>query len=299
VVNGGDEVIGGKGQQVHWVTGKGGVGKSAVAAALAAKFASQGLKTLLVELGSTSFYGNFLNLDAIGFHPKIWQGLDTPVEVALWSGEECLREYALYLIKVETLYRLFFENPVSQSLIQIAPGLEELAITGKATSSPRKHGPPLEYDRIVIDAFATGHFLSLLRAPAAMAKTIRFGPMYDQSVSIDRYLRDHEFTHFHLVTIPEDLPTTETLELATELRTITENAPQVWLNRWIDLQGRPMPETAERETADVFDSYLLRVHQRQESSLKRLNEIQSVQKLPMIWHTEPNTVLRGIMEAIK
>jgi hypothetical protein len=65
------------------------------------------------------------------------------------------------------------------------------------------------------------------------------------------------------------------------------------------LQGRPMPETAERETADVFDSYLLRVHQRQESSLKRLNEIQSVQKLPMIWHTEPNTVLRGIMEAIK
>lgn len=292
-------------QQVHWVTGKGGVGKSAVAAAMAMKFALEGRKTLLVEIGTTSFFENFLGLPQVGFHPVSYdlsslnpnsppsQTASGGLDVALWAGEECLKEYAIYLIKVETLYRLFFENPVSKSLIQIAPGLEELAITGKATSHPRKHGPPLDYERIVIDSFATGHFAALIKSPQAMAQSIRFGPMHDQSQSIDRYLSNPDFSKYHIVSLPEDLPTTEALELANEIEKLTKQIPQIWLNKWISLNDRP-----KNPNPSVFDQYLQRVERRQNHSLDRLTKHLKTQCLPMIWHTDSNQVLTGLIGAI-
>jgi anion-transporting ArsA/GET3 family ATPase len=62
-------------------------------------------------------------------------------------------------------------------LIQVAPGLLEIAQLGQITSGFRKHGPQFNFDEIVIDAPATGHFLSLLRAPRGLAQVIGSGPM--------------------------------------------------------------------------------------------------------------------------
>lgn len=216
--------------KILFVSGKGGVGKSTIAAALALKSARSGAKTLLVELGNRSFFSlalgqNFEN------SPKSWrEGLD----VALWDGPSCLHEYAVHLIKSEALYRLFFENSVSKALIQVAPGLAELAMLGKITSGPpRNVGPKMPYDTLVVDAFASGHFLAMLRAPLGFAEAIRRGPMGEQSRAIIEVLRDSKICQYHFVTLPEELPVQETQELITDFRKIVLTPPKIWLNRWL------------------------------------------------------------------
>ncbi len=219
-------------KKAHFVTGKGGVGKSVVAAALARALSLKKKPILLAELNENSFYKDYLGLPNISYKPTPWL---PHLDVCQWSPEDCLKEYALHLLKIESLYKLFLENPVSKSLIQIAPGLHELALLGKVTSSPRKHGPPMSYHEIVIDSFATGHFLSLLKAPSAMADAVQFGPMGEQSRGIDRWIRDPDFTEIHIVTIAEELPISETLELYHEIKKEFKLTPKVYLNKMLGL----------------------------------------------------------------
>lgn len=210
------------------VTGKGGVGKSTLAAAYALKYAQAGSKTLLVELGDKSFFERVLPISEVGYRPV---SIQENLSVALWSGESCLKEYAQYLLKIESLYQLFMENPVSKTLIQVAPGLKELAILGKLTSGPRKVGPPLNYDVIVVDAFSTGHFLALLQAPIGMSEAIKFGPMGDQSRSILNVLNDPSRTEIKVVCLPEELPIQEGIELSEKISDIMQIKPDILVNQ--------------------------------------------------------------------
>lgn len=217
--------------EIHFVTGKGGVGKSTIAVGLAVQKALSGKKTLLVELGDQSYFQSFYGLRDVSYEPML---LQKNLEIALWSGSACLKEYARYLLKIEALFKLFYENPVSQSLIQVAPALPELAILGKITSHPRHHGPPMETEVIVVDAFATGHFISLLRAPKGMAEAIRFGPMGEQSRDIEAVIQNENICHYHIVSLPEELPVQETIELYSDLKKEFKIKPRVYLNKVIN-----------------------------------------------------------------
>jgi anion-transporting ArsA/GET3 family ATPase len=75
-------------QEIHFVTGKGGVGKSVVAAALALKKSQEGKKVLLVELGDQSFFQDFFDLNSVGFQPM---QIRPNLSLALWTGEACLQ----------------------------------------------------------------------------------------------------------------------------------------------------------------------------------------------------------------
>ena len=224
-------------QKIHFFTGKGGVGKSLLAASYAHALAekSDDGPVLLAELAERSFYKDFLPLNTVGYKPTVSENLSKNLSICQWSTADCLKEYALHLLKIESLYKLFFENPVSKSLIQVAPGLQELAILGKATSGARGHGPKMQFPKIVIDAFATGHFMSLFRAPKAMSEIISFGPMGEQSRSIDRWLRDPDFCEVHIVTLAEELPTTEAIELYHQIKTEFGITPKVYLNKLLNL----------------------------------------------------------------
>lgn len=231
-------------RKIHFFTGKGGVGKSTLAAAFAQHLAcapskSTSPKILLAELTERSFYNHFFTSEAAELEELSASAKQSlKFDLAQWSPEACLREYALHLLKIESLYKLFFQNPVSRSLIQVAPGLSELAILGKATSSPRRHGPPTLHDEIVLDAFASGHFLNLLRAPKAMFEIISFGPMSEQSRSIDQWIRNPEFTFIHIVTTAEDYAVTETLDLAKTIQSEFKIKPQIYLNKTLGLTGK-------------------------------------------------------------
>lgn len=235
-------------KKAHFVTGKGGVGKSLVAALLARFYSLKSQHVLLAELSEISFYKDYLDLNEIQYKPSPWV---PKVDVCQWSGTECLKEYALHLLKIKKLYELFFENPVTRSLVQVAPGLQELAILGKVTSSPRRHGPAMNYDQLVIDSFATGHFLSLLQSPKAMAETIQFGPMGEQSRSIDKWIRDDNFMNVHVVTTAEELPIAETLELCESLQKQFQIKPKVYLNKLLNISKKDIL-TLDSKAQDVL-----------------------------------------------
>lgn len=286
-------------QQIIFVTGKGGVGKSAVAAALAFKKADAGFKTLLVELGDQSFYQEFFDLPDVNYQPKL---LRKNLDVALWSGTESLKEYARYLLKIESLYRLFFENKVSRTLINVAPALPELAILGKITSGPRKHGPPVPYDFIVVDAYATGHFLSLLRAPRGMARAVQFGPMGEQSRSIDKTVADPEICKFYLVTLPEELPMKETEELDRTLKSEFNIESQWILNRVLETSLKSdQLETAKnsQNTKMNFEAYLHSVLHRQEDFISSLqNKKRSWQILPFLVENDSFALIQKLSQRL-
>lgn len=218
------------GPQLHFVTGKGGVGKSILALSLAQHLAKQGRRVLLSELGEHSFLSELFG-KTIGIKPTV---IGDNLSAVRWAGESCLKEYILHYVKVEKMVDLFFENRVMKALVQAAPALKELAILGKITSANRRIGPALQYDDIVVDAFATGHFKALLQAPIGMAEAVQIGPMSEQCKSIQAVIKDKRLTKFYIAMIPEELPVTEGLELSEYLAENFQNNICIIKNRWVD-----------------------------------------------------------------
>ncbi|WP_374076213.1 ArsA family ATPase [Bdellovibrio bacteriovorus] len=287
-------------QEIHFVTGKGGVGKSVIAAALALKKSREGKKVLLVELGDQSFFKDFFELPSVGFQPT---SIRENLSVALWTGDACLQEYARYLIKVETLAKLFFENAVMKAFINVAPALPELAILGKVTSGPRKHGPPLPFDCIVVDAFATGHFIALLEAPKGMAQAVQFGPMGEQSRSIDACIRNEDLCKYHVVTLPEELPVKEASELLQRLKAEFSISAELILNKMIQTT---IPEKSLKEVQDEdsdlgkFAAYI--EHQLTHQSEMREKVKKTTEKIltvPLFFETKAWALVEKIAGALK
>lgn len=275
-------------QEIHFVTGKGGVGKSILAAALALKLSQEGKKTLLVELGDQSFFKDFFGVPQVGFQPT---SIRPNLSLALWTGEACLQEYARHFIKVESLAKLFFENAVMRAFINVAPALPELAILGKVTSGPRKHGPPLPFDCVVVDAFATGHFIALLEAPKGMAEAVQFGPMGEQSRSIDAHLRNPEICKYHVVTLPEELPLKEADELISRLKAEFSIAPELILNKMMETSvSEGELQAVQNEGGDLakFAEYLESHIQRQKQMWSAAEKMGvRLTRVPLYFENQP------------
>lgn len=288
--------------KIFFVTGKGGVGKSAVAAALAHAHSQKGHRVLLAELGDDSFFAPYLGLSGVSEVPIPSK---MGFEVALWSGATCLREYALHLLKVESLVRLFFDNAVSKALINVAPALAELAILGKITSGPpRNVGPKLPFDCIVVDAFASGHFMALMRAPKGMAQAVRLGPMGEQSRGIDAILRDPKIVQYWVVANPEDLIITESLELRNSIEDEMGIRPHLVLNRW---QKLPPSTAPQNDLSPEFLDAMEALRKLQDASLTRLlesnphhrqdqNDQMEISLLPRVMNTDSKLVVQTLAQ---
>ncbi len=282
-------------QKIIFVTGKGGVGKSAVAAAMALERAQAGMKTLLVELGDQSFYKDYFNLAEVNYQPrKLKENLD----LALWSGPECLREYARFLLKIESVYRLFFENAVTRSLVQVAPALSELAIMGKVTSHPRQVGPPLNYDCIVVDGFATGHFLALLKAPQGMAEAVKFGPMGEQSRSVEKVLKDPNHCSYFVVSLPEELPVQEAIELSEGIKKILGVSPVHLFNRLVSPSAEALMTPVTEKYLQDFQKYVRKMSEQELQLAKKLKVDSEVKYIPQIYSIDPWSIVQAMSEKL-
>jgi anion-transporting ArsA/GET3 family ATPase len=261
---------------VVFVTGKGGVGKSTVAATLAYRAALDGRRVILVELAEQSYLRHLLNLE-IGFQPTPWR---ERLDVACWDGAACLREYLKHYVRIEAVVDLFFKNMVMKTFIQAAPALKEISILGKATSGIRRVGPSFEYDLVVVDAFATGHFRALLRAPKGLAEAVKFGPMGDQTRQIDQLLRDPKHTNTVIVTLPEELPISECDDLRRDLANEFGIQARVICNKLWDIPLEPTAlvrlskQFAGRDPGGLeLVNYLDVVEERQRQALQALRAI--------------------------
>ena len=204
-------------RQVHFVSGKGGVGKSAVSAALALRFVREGHKTLLVQVNAQDSHGPLLDVGTVG--TKLVE-VEPNLIVVNTTPAESLREYALMTLKVQAIYRAVFENRLTKTFLRFLPALAELTMLGKiyfhATESEDDGGP--RFPRIVVDCPSTGHGLQLLKVADVIQHTVRVGPLAEKTAKMAALVADEKRCALHIVAIAEELPVNEGLELLDEVR---------------------------------------------------------------------------------
>jgi anion-transporting ArsA/GET3 family ATPase len=262
---------------IIFVSGKGGVGKSVVAASLAHHLSQKGKKVLLVELGETSFFEKFFQLGREGKKVEY-----KPIEIrpklsiAIWDFKACLKEYVSFYIKSEKLYDLFFGNQMMQKLIQAAPALKELALLGKATSGPRHVGPKIEFDHIIIDSYATGHHRALLKAPKGITQVVRKGPMGVHSENMMQVIQDPNLCEQIIVIKPEELPTVEGLELKDNLKKDLGLDSTIVCNQILEfpLSEKELRDEARNSTGSnkEFSEYFSKIYDEQKNCLKQIKD---------------------------
>jgi anion-transporting ArsA/GET3 family ATPase len=198
------------------VTGKGGVGKSTVAAALGAELAARGRRTLLCEVNADERLAPLLGHRPVGAEVRQVEPRLSLVDV---RPTESMREYVLMKIPVERLYRAVFENKMVRYFLRFIPSLAETVMLGKILWHVRQPaGAPGGFDAVVVDAPSTGHALSLLGVPQTLLSTLPAGPMTSEARWMRELLVDPAVTGILLVSLPEELPVNETLELDEALR---------------------------------------------------------------------------------
>jgi len=204
------------------VTGKGGVGKSTVAAALGLAAARQGLRTIVVEVAARDDVSRMLDPSAAGA-----QGGPAPahVERAVSPGldhvsidpQGAMEDYLHRQLPVGALAALLSRSRIFTTLAAATPGMRELLTIGKVweLAQPERRAPRGErpYDLVVLDAPATGHALAMLRAPSTFASVARVGPIARQGRAIADFLGDRRQTAVLAVSTAEEMPVSETLEL--------------------------------------------------------------------------------------
>jgi anion-transporting ArsA/GET3 family ATPase len=181
------------------VTGKGGVGKTTVAAALGLMAARRGKRVVLCEVAGRDRLPQLV--------PEL-----TTVSV---DPEEAKQEWLRYQLKSRTLAGVLGGSRVFQYLTAAAPGLSELVTIGKLwdlAQLERRTGSTV-FDIAIVDTPATGHALAMLGAPSTFASVARVGPVGRHAAAIDRSLRDPAHTGVVTAALPEEMPVNETVEL--------------------------------------------------------------------------------------
>jgi anion-transporting ArsA/GET3 family ATPase len=224
-----------------FVTGKGGVGKTTVAAALAQLAAEHGKKVLTCEVDAKGDLSSLFEATATDFVPR-------EVSPGIWSmsmdTEASLREYLKLHLKIPIVGRI---GPLAKAfdfVATAAPGVREILTVGKLCYEVREQ----HYDLVVVDAPASGHIIGQLAAPQAINDLVKVGLIRSQTDWMLDILSDHQQTGLIAVTTPEEMPVAETLELATRIKEeTTVRLSAVVVNRVLpELFGqRRVPETEE------------------------------------------------------
>ncbi|GMU58576.1 MAG: hypothetical protein AMXMBFR34_03390 [Myxococcaceae bacterium] len=229
--------------RVLFVVGKGGVGRSTVATSLGLHFASKGERVLLVEWTVTETIAPWFG------QPAVAPGF-TPVEVAPrlcvmnYELHAVLRSYFVEHLGLDLFYRRVIEGAAVQRLIEAAPGLAELLFIGQlwwlTTLADNEAG--LRFDRLIVDAPATGHAVSLLDLPAAMQTFGASGLLGLEVGRIAQMMKDPKWTGAVAVALPEALVAEETGELVPRVTKDLGRPPlAVFVNR--SVRGLVAPDS--------------------------------------------------------
>ena len=197
------------------VTGKGGVGKTTVTAALALSAARRGKSVLVTMCSEKERLSRILGSEPIG--PKI-STVAPRIDAVNMTPEAALEEYGMMVLKIRAVYRAIFENRMVKAFLRAVPGIDEWSMLGKAWfHTTEKVGGRPKWDLVLLDAPATGHGLDLLRVPKVLLDVAPPGPLRREAEKCWDLMHDAERSEVVLVTLPEEMPVTETIELYEKL----------------------------------------------------------------------------------
>jgi len=238
-----------------FVVGKGGVGKTTVATGLALAASRRDKKVLLALVNCKERVSQLLGTDPIGAEIV---SVRTNLDVVNMTPDAALEEYGLMILKVQVVFNAVFKNKLVRAFLKGTPGLEAWSMLGKAFyhACPPKGEP--DYDLVIVDAPATGHALDMLRVPFVIESVAPPGMLRRDAARAAGMFRDPERAGAVLVTLPEYMPTSETIDLSNAL-TNELKIPVLHLviNRVLSVlfaeKERPVLESLPSEVAEDSD----------------------------------------------
>ena len=224
--------------RLHFVTGKGGTGKSTIAAALALALAAGGRKVLLVEVEGRQGIAQLFDVPPLPYE-------EVKIATAEGGGQVnalAIDTEAAFLEYLDMFYNLGIAGRAMRRIgaiefaTTIAPGLRDVLLTGKVREivtrgeKPDKSGKLAVYDAVVVDSPPTGRIARFLDVTKAVSDLAKGGPVHGQAESVVKVLHS-ELTAIHLVTLLEALPVQETVEAIDELKELGLPIGSVIVNR--------------------------------------------------------------------
>jgi len=212
--------------QLLVVTGKGGVGKSTISAALGALLANRGRTVLLIEVDPRENLHHLLDTP-----PSGGQIVEAAPHLFLQHLEprKLLDDLVREKLKVGALVRKVLSSPVHRHFTEGCPGLKETAVFGRALRMVEGHGPRKlrRPDVVILDAPASGHGIAWMAAPQLVAEVISSGPIGHLAAEITTFLEDRDRFGAVVVTTAEEMPVQESIELLEAMEQRLDRRPEL------------------------------------------------------------------------
>nr|WP_203729343.1 ArsA-related P-loop ATPase [Streptomyces sp. SID12501] len=203
------------------VSGKGGTGKTTVAAALSLALATEGKRTLLVEVEGRQGIAQLFETEVLPYEERkiaVAPGGGEVFALAI-DPEQALLDYLQMFYKLGSAGRALKKLGAIDFATTVAPGIRDVLLTGKACEAVRRKDKSgrFVYDHVVMDAPPTGRITRFLNVNDEVAGLAKIGPIHNQAQAVMRVLKSAE-TAVHLVTLLEEMPVQETADGIAELR---------------------------------------------------------------------------------
>ena len=198
------------------ISGKGGVGRTTVAAALARAAADAGKRVLIAASAPTDRLGRLFGQPPLG--PTV-AAVAPGIDGVNMTPESALHEYGVLTLRSELMARALFENRAARGFLGAIPGLDAYSLLGKAWwhTTEQVNGRP-RYDLTILDGPASGHAALMLRIPGAILTAMPKGPLSRDARAIEELLHDPARAALMVVTLAEELPAREAGELVAAVR---------------------------------------------------------------------------------